>query len=716
MVHLRLNETEANPNPYINFITALPASTSAETESARQLLRALAAQVKPVMKAHGFVVNSFEEYENNKVFWGRNWNAGETVELVLRRADGSWLPHGHVMSTLCHELAHIRHMNHNSDFQKLWRQLNWEVRVLQAKGYFGDGLWSAGTRLKDSQRVEGLSEEAGELPEYICGGAQTTSRPSRRRRQRQPRAGASSRTGAQTTKRRKAGSRVTGANVFTGSGQALDTGSDDKGKGFRKQAGSKRAREERAAAVEKRLAALAGKPQAEPTPPPDDSPTEDETDDEVEIVPETDSERRRALADAKDDGLTKLRPGMLEDFWGDMGGDGHDGDFVGLTEGAAAFGGARDEEPVASGSGAGAAGPSRETVKARKDTTPKKTGPTLKKKTVTDPFVSDSDDEIEVTTGYAKSKGRVSPKPSSKPKPSSSQPKKEAPSASIPTQTTLPFAPPPPSKPAPGPGLGNLVRDEMRQRRAESLGMTSGGRTLGGTSSARTLGGGDGGDRMPDREARLAALDRLQKADPTRPSKTAPPHAAVKKSVPSASTSASPAHAPTRAVAAHAPAPASVAAPARRPLAPQATRASVPTPTLIPAIPALADSVPASEPTFIPTPSLGSVAPPIQGANEAWTCSICTLVNDPLFLVCEASSAPFGTRPIGLAAREIFSDLSDYPLQPSKSDERLYLRDGWMRQTYVSRIGIADLRVLSTGPRYHDDAQEMLASWVNIYI
>ena len=167
MVHLRLNETEANPNPHINFITALPASTSAETESARQLLRALAAQVKPIMKAHGFVVNSFEEYENNKVFWGRNWNAGETVELVLRRADGGFLSQGMIMSTLCHELAHIRHMNHGSDFQKLWKQLNWEVRCLQAKGYFGDGMWSAGTRLKDSQRVEGLSQEVGELPEYI---------------------------------------------------------------------------------------------------------------------------------------------------------------------------------------------------------------------------------------------------------------------------------------------------------------------------------------------------------------------------------------------------------------------------------------------------------------------------------------------------------------------------------------------------------------------
>jgi hypothetical protein len=61
MVHLRLNENETNPNPHVNFITALPMADPHEQERARQLLRALAAQVRPVMKAHGFVVNSLEE-------------------------------------------------------------------------------------------------------------------------------------------------------------------------------------------------------------------------------------------------------------------------------------------------------------------------------------------------------------------------------------------------------------------------------------------------------------------------------------------------------------------------------------------------------------------------------------------------------------------------------------------------------------------------------
>lgn len=61
MVHVRLNEREANPNPHVNFITPLKMADAATEEDARQLLRALAAQVRPIMKAEGLVVNSLEE-------------------------------------------------------------------------------------------------------------------------------------------------------------------------------------------------------------------------------------------------------------------------------------------------------------------------------------------------------------------------------------------------------------------------------------------------------------------------------------------------------------------------------------------------------------------------------------------------------------------------------------------------------------------------------
>lgn len=60
MVHAKYNEKEVNPNPAINFITSLRDEPTRQ-EEARQLLRALAAQVKPLMKRHGFQVNSLEE-------------------------------------------------------------------------------------------------------------------------------------------------------------------------------------------------------------------------------------------------------------------------------------------------------------------------------------------------------------------------------------------------------------------------------------------------------------------------------------------------------------------------------------------------------------------------------------------------------------------------------------------------------------------------------
>ncbi|KAJ7903525.1 WLM domain-containing protein [Mycena olivaceomarginata] len=343
MVHVRLNEKESNPNPYVNFISSLDVGDAASQEDARQFLRALAAQVKPLMKAHGLVVNSLEEYEFNRVFAGRNWNAGETVELVLRGPGGSFQPTSYIMSTLCHELAHIKHMNHGPAFQALWKRFRAEVRALQDKGYYGDGYWSAGTRLFDSAEVSGDGIEGGECPEFLCGGAQKQSRPSalgRKRRARGPRREtvASNKTGRQTAKKRKAGARVKSEYAFSGQGSFLTDGALDpkgKGVGFRKQAGSKRAREERALATEQRIKGLqaaerrakgsqpqastsqAEKPESEEEDKldasrqgsrSDESEEEELEEDEFgdEPVGETDAERRQAL----------LRSGNSEDLQG----------------------------------------------------------------------------------------------------------------------------------------------------------------------------------------------------------------------------------------------------------------------------------------------------------------------------------------------------------------------------------------------------------------
>lgn len=73
MSHLRLNAKSTSPNPYFNFITALPSFLNApglpSQQNAKELLDALAAQVRPICKKHGFAVNSFEEV-SHKLFPG----------------------------------------------------------------------------------------------------------------------------------------------------------------------------------------------------------------------------------------------------------------------------------------------------------------------------------------------------------------------------------------------------------------------------------------------------------------------------------------------------------------------------------------------------------------------------------------------------------------------------------------------------------------------
>ncbi len=278
MVHLRLNDPDTSRNKQINYITALP--RYADSEQARHRLLQLAAQVQPVMKSHGFQINSLEEFEWNREFAGRNWNNGETVELVLRRQDGSFAPLQWVLMVFCHELAHIKYMNHiPSQHGKLDRELRNECRELQARGYYGDGFWSAGQRLQDNGFVagDGLNSLQG-LPEYSCGGA-FRSKPTRRQGNKRRRTNAASaprkrgfkgpslHTGAQTAPNTKGGRRV--QTSLPGSGSRVDgmnhlpkasafdsAYKQDSNSTFRKRTQTASARELRAQAAMRRLNAL----------------------------------------------------------------------------------------------------------------------------------------------------------------------------------------------------------------------------------------------------------------------------------------------------------------------------------------------------------------------------------------------------------------------------------------------------------------------------
>ncbi|KAA1122351.1 hypothetical protein PGTUg99_036930 [Puccinia graminis f. sp. tritici] len=127
---------------------------------------------------------------------------------------------------MAHELAHIHHMNHGPQFQKLNLQLRKEIQQLQQKGYYGPGQ-----RLRDSAVLHGdAALNASDLPEYTCGGSQ---RQGTRRRVYRPR----------TVKKRK-------ADRFAGEGQKLEV---DGPSSFRKRANAAAAKNARALAAEKRI-------------------------------------------------------------------------------------------------------------------------------------------------------------------------------------------------------------------------------------------------------------------------------------------------------------------------------------------------------------------------------------------------------------------------------------------------------------------------------
>ncbi|KAG8864774.1 hypothetical protein FRB96_003360 [Tulasnella sp. 330] len=289
MVHLRLNEKESRPNEYVNFITQIPRADGYEPsgEDAKELLCALAAQVKPLMKDHGFTVNSLEEEETGKVGKQSSSSSAVRTDLFIVPTNSS------VPSA-------------TSSTQFLSKKT---------------GYYSSGTRLRDAAAIrgQGIGGIGEILPEYVCGGAHTQKRSgfmaTRRKRRERKEVMPGNHTGAQTAKKRKAGSRMT--KPLPGEGVKMSEEGGSKGK----RANSNRARDERAAAAERRMLALQGKLPESPVPDLHDA-TPSDGDDNDEFEPEDDDLRRLAmnevmsreeinglrLCDQKDDGNDERQP------------------------------------------------------------------------------------------------------------------------------------------------------------------------------------------------------------------------------------------------------------------------------------------------------------------------------------------------------------------------------------------------------------------------
>ncbi|KAL2316212.1 WLM domain-containing protein [Schizosaccharomyces pombe] len=134
---LRINDDD-HPNEKIGFISAIKGDFH---DLSSDYLKRIAAMAFPIMKEHGFGVTSLDEVAYNAKFWGRNWNKGECIELVLRDASNRWLPFEFVMDVFLHELCHIWQGPHDRRFFSHLSTLRAALIALYAKGYKGPGKY-----------------------------------------------------------------------------------------------------------------------------------------------------------------------------------------------------------------------------------------------------------------------------------------------------------------------------------------------------------------------------------------------------------------------------------------------------------------------------------------------------------------------------------------------------------------------------------------------
>ena len=278
----RLNERSLRPNALINFIKPLTSSSPQDQKIAQDFLERIAAQCYPVMKKDYVSVMSFEEFPPNPEFLGRNFNAGESIQLVLKDKAGRWLSFKFVQMVMMHELAHCKQMNHSRSFWKVRNHYADEMKELWDKKYEGEGLWGRGLDLMNGQVVYDRMPDSADIPAHLCGG--TYRRARGRKRKRGQNAGEKPKLSYAERQQKRIAKKFGVHGEGQGLGEdELVRGALEQGKrryGKPKVAKSKRGRDLRANAALVRFDAAKQQQMPEKTPESEDDGSETESDDE----------------------------------------------------------------------------------------------------------------------------------------------------------------------------------------------------------------------------------------------------------------------------------------------------------------------------------------------------------------------------------------------------------------------------------------------------